>query len=124
MIDHVGFSVADFKRAMSFYTAAFAPLGIFVQMGGQDEDGYAGFGTPERPFFWIGSEGKAGSHNHVAFVAETRAQVDAFHAAALAAGATDDGPPGPRAHYHPNYYGAFVRDPDGNSLEVVCHKAG
>src|SRR5205814_3272096 len=123
MIDHVGFSVADFKRAMDFYNAAFAPLGVSVQMGGKAEDGYAGFGTPELPFFWIGSEGKAGSHNHVAFVAETHAQVDAFYAAAIAAGGRDNGPPGPRPHYHPNYYAAFVWDLDGNNIEAVCHKA-
>jgi hypothetical protein len=82
---------------------------------------HTGMGTKGKPFFWI-TEGSPGGGTHLAFVAETRAQVDAFHAAALKAGATDNGKPGLRPHYHPDYYGAFVIDLNGVNLEAVCHK--
>ena len=123
MLDHVGLSVSDLKRSKAFYVAALEPLGIQVLMEvGADRTGgnaYVGFGS-SRPQFWIGSGGAA-SRVHVAFTAEARASVDAFHAAALAAGGRDNGAPGLRPHYHADYYAAFVLDPDGNNAEAVCH---
>jgi catechol 2,3-dioxygenase-like lactoylglutathione lyase family enzyme len=128
MLDHIGFAVSDFAKAKAFYAKALAPLGIGIVMEVTPEQsgGYAGagFGAAGKPFFWIGSSptppGK--QHLHVAFTAADRKAVDAFYAAAMAAGGTDNGPPGIRAHYHPNYYGAFVRDTDGNNIEAVCHR--
>jgi catechol 2,3-dioxygenase-like lactoylglutathione lyase family enzyme len=126
MLDHIGLSVSDFARAKAFYEKALAPLGFFVMMevtkadsGGAYEG--AGFGESRKPTFWIGSGGALSGRLHVAFVAKNRAAVDAFYKAAIAAGATDNGPPGLRPHYHPNYYGAFVLDPDGHNIEAVCH---
>jgi catechol 2,3-dioxygenase-like lactoylglutathione lyase family enzyme len=119
MIDHLGFSVSDFERSLAFYKAALAPLGYGVVMGG---DGYAGLGEKGKPDFWITAGGKTAPHTHVCFVAKDRATVDAFYAAAIAAGGTDNGKPGLRAHYHPSYYGAFVLDPDGHNIEAVSHK--
>jgi catechol 2,3-dioxygenase-like lactoylglutathione lyase family enzyme len=126
MIDHVGFPVRDLARSRAFYEAALAPLGWSVVLEVTPEqaegDSFLGFGPPERPCFWIGTRGTISGHLHVALAADSRAQVDAFHAAALAAGATDNGAPGLRPHYHPNYYGAFVLDPDGHNIEAVCHR--
>jgi catechol 2,3-dioxygenase-like lactoylglutathione lyase family enzyme len=85
---------------------------------------HAGFGAGNKAFFWIGTGLKPKGGTHVAFTAKTRAEVDAFYRAAIAAGGRDNGPPGPRSHYHPHYYGAFVFDPDGNNIEAVCHKPG
>ena len=119
ILDHIGITVANFARSRAFYAAALAPLGMREVMG---FEGIAGFGR-DRPEFWIG-EGRASEtapRLHIAFAATTRAQVDAFHRAAIAAGGTDNGPPGPRPHYHPNYYGAFVLDFDGTNVEAVCH---
>ena len=127
MLDHIGLAVADFDRARSFYRAALKPLGLGVVMEVTAEetggDAHAGFGDEGKPFFWIGTGAKPGGCAHVAFAAQTRAEVDAFHAAAIAAGGRDNGAPGLRPHYHPNYYGAFVFDPDGNNIEAVCHRA-
>jgi catechol 2,3-dioxygenase-like lactoylglutathione lyase family enzyme len=127
MLDHIGFPVSDFARAKAFYEKALAPLGIGVVMevtkaesGGAYEG--AGFGEQRKPYFWIGSGAALTGRLHVAFTAKDRASVDAFYKAAMAAGATDNGPPGLRPHYHPNYYGAFVLDPDGHNIEAVCHK--
>ncbi|BBE71579.1 VOC family protein [Oharaeibacter diazotrophicus] len=127
MIDHIGFPVSDFERSKAFYTAALAPLGYGLVMAVTAEEtgaaAHAGFGAGPKPDFWIGSGGRADALRvHVAFVAADRAAVDAFHAAALAAGGTDNGAPGLRPHYHPNYYGAFVLDPDGHNIEAVCHR--
>jgi catechol 2,3-dioxygenase-like lactoylglutathione lyase family enzyme len=126
MLDHIGLSVADFDRATTFYRAALKPLGLGVVMEVTAEetggDAHAGFGDEGKPFFWIGTGAKPRGGLHVAFAAPTRAAVDAFHAAALAAGGRDNGAPGLRPHYHPNYYGAFVFDPDGNNIEAVCHR--
>jgi len=126
MLDHIGLAVADFDRARAFYQAALMPLGLGVVMevkaaetGG---DAQAGFGEEGKPFFWIGTGAKPRGGAHVAFAARTRAEVDAFYAAAIAAGGRDNGAPGLRPHYHPNYYGAFVFDPDGNNIEAVCHR--
>jgi catechol 2,3-dioxygenase-like lactoylglutathione lyase family enzyme len=124
MIDHVGFPVSDFVKSKAFYDAALAPLGIKPIMevtpemsgGGQ----FVGYGD-SRPFFWIGTGERIAENVHVAFAAPSRAVVEAFHAAALSAGGSDNGAPGLRPHYHPNYYGAFVRDPDGNNIEAVFH---
>ena len=118
MIDHTGVTVSNAAKSKAFYKAALAPLGYAMLMDG---DGYAGFGVAPKPDFWVG-EGKPNDPQvHVAFTARTRADVDAFYKAAMAAGGRDNGPPGPRPQYHPNYYGAFVLDPDGNNIEAVCH---
>ena len=127
MIDHVGLAVADAERSRQFYAKALAPLGIeLVMTVGPDKTeskGTAhGFGSDGKPYFWIGDNERAGEGTHVAFQARTRADVDAFYEAALAAGGKDNGAPGIRAHYHPNYYGAFVYDPDGINVEAVCHR--
>jgi len=128
MIDHLGISVRNHAASKVFYLAALAPLGIGVVMEvSKEESGapsdHTGFGSKGKPYFWI-TQGATGAGMHLAFVAESRAQVDAFHAAALKAGAKDNGAPGIRAHYHPDYYGAFVIDPNGINLEAVCHKRG
>jgi catechol 2,3-dioxygenase-like lactoylglutathione lyase family enzyme len=116
MLDHISLRVQDHSRAVAFYRAALAPLGYQVMM---EFPGAAGLGAG-MPDFWLMATDQPLNPTHVAFSAD-RATVDAFHAAALAAGGTDNGPPGLRADYHPHYYGAFVRDPEGNNVEVVCH---
>jgi catechol 2,3-dioxygenase-like lactoylglutathione lyase family enzyme len=134
MIDHVGFLVSDYARAKAFYEKALAPLGyaLVMEVGPpQSEQPAAGFGSGGKPDFWIGSDGnplptlprKRGRRGlvHIAILAKDRQTVDAFHRAALAAGGKDNGPPGLRPHYHANYYGAFVLDPDGHNIEAVCH---
>lgn len=126
MLDHVGLEVGDYERSKAFYAAALEPLGVRLLM--EFGDSAAGFGEETeygpKPYFWIQSRGRSVvSGAHVAFAGRDRAAVDAFHAAALAAGATDNGAPGPRPIYHPSYYGAFVLDPDGNNVEAVCHRA-
>jgi catechol 2,3-dioxygenase-like lactoylglutathione lyase family enzyme len=126
MIDHIGFVVRDFAASQRFYTQALAPLGyqVLMQMSAEEAgvEG-AGFGEPSKPDFWIIGGGELTSPRmHVAFRAADRAAVDAFYRAAMAAGGTDNGPPGLRLHYHPYYYGAFVLDPDGHNVEAVCHE--
>ena len=126
IIDHIGLSVADFDRSLAFYIKALKPLGIGVVMqfpaGGPAGDAAAGLGRDGKPDFWISGGGRTNPHIHIAFAAESRALVDAFYEAAIAAGGIDNGPPGIRADYHPNYYGAFVLDPDGHNIEAVCHR--
>ena len=127
MIDHVGFAVSDYEHAKAFYAKALAPLGyvLIMEVGAQQNtSGYpaAGFGIGGKPDFWIGGEGKLEKPLHVAIVAKDRTSVDAFYQAALAAGFTDNGAPGLRPHYHPNYYAAFAFDFDGHNIEAVCHK--
>ena len=124
MIDHTGIAVTDFEASRKFYDAALEPLGASLVMmvpaeytGGAKVGGY-GY---DRPQFWLHESGEAGPGRHYAFTADTRAEVDAFYEAAMASGGRDNGKPGIRAHYHPNYYGAFVFDPDGNNIEAVCH---
>ena len=130
MLDHVGIPVSDFPRAKAFYARALAPLGITLIMEVTPEQtghgSAAGFGHDGKPYFWFGDDGAPppGLHSHVAFATDSRAQVDAFHAAALAAGGRDNGAPGLRPHYHEHYYGAFVLDPDGHNIEAVCHLPG
>jgi catechol 2,3-dioxygenase-like lactoylglutathione lyase family enzyme len=136
MIDHIGIPVGDVARATEFYLKALAPLGygIVMQVSAEEtgHDVAVGFGAPGapddfqsgKPSFWIGGGEPLAGHIHVAFVASSRAAVDAFYRAALAAGGKDNGAPGLRPHYHPNYYGAFVFDLDGNNIEAVCHDPG
>jgi len=121
MIDHTGFGVTDLPRSIAFYTKALAPLGIELVMKFQEVA--AGFGSGGKPEFWIAGGKTPTDKIHIAFRAKGRAEVKAFYEAALAAGGTDNGPPGLRPHYHENYYGAFVRDPDGHNIEAVCHEA-
>ena len=127
MIDHIGMPVSNIARATEFYLKALAPLGIAIVMEVSAEETGAGaavgFGSAGKPFFWIGEGFRpSGDHHiHVAFAAQSRAAVDAFYVAAIAAGGKDNGPPGLRPHYHANYYGAFVLDADGNNIEAVCH---
>ena len=126
-LDHITLVVHDYARSKAFYEAALAPLGIKKVM----EFGQAcGFGRDIKPDFWIGTgptsfqaaeQLRIITPTHVAFSARTRAEVEAFHAAALAAGGKDFGAPGLRTHYHPRYYGAFVLDPDGHDIEAVFH---
>jgi len=126
MIDHTGVSVSDFQKSRRFYAQALAPLGYAplmelsaAQTGGRD---VAGFGVAPKPDFWVSSGAANVPPMHVAFRAASRAQVDAFHKAAIAAGGRDNGAPGLRPHYHADYYGAFVLDPDGHNIEAVCHR--
>jgi catechol 2,3-dioxygenase-like lactoylglutathione lyase family enzyme len=118
VLDHVILGVADVERSRAFYERALAPLGMEVVMA---MPGGAGFGANGKPVFWVAAREPSGPV-HVAFSSADRAGVDAFHAAALAAGGRDNGAPGVRVHYHPSYYGAFVLDPDGNNVEAVCHR--
>jgi len=124
MLDHIGFAVSDYDRSLAFYSQALAPLGfgLIVELPREVTGGevHAGFGRDGRPQFWIGTGTKLTGRLHVAFAASSRQAVDAFYAAALKAGATDNGGPGLRPHYHRNYYGAFVLDPDGHNVEAVC----
>jgi catechol 2,3-dioxygenase-like lactoylglutathione lyase family enzyme len=123
-LDHIGIRVSDLQVAIGFYTAALAPVGISL-LGQSDQ--HAAFGIGEMPYLSIRqldlSQFTRPSPVHVAFVAEMRQQVDEFYAAALSAGGSDNGAPGMRPEYHPNYYGAFVLDADGHNIEVVKHAA-
>lgn len=125
MIDHIGIVVSDFELSKRFYSAALGSIGYQLLMefpasvtGHTD---VAGFGEPPKPDFWISRGISNYPAVHVAFRVNSRAEVDAFHRAALAAGGTDNGAPGLRPHYHADYYGAFVLDPDGHNIEAVCH---
>lgn len=122
MIDHFTLTVRDVKASVAFYTAALKPLGYSVKM---DFGDFVGFGDERKPYFWLksGAGVTPSQPMHIAFAAATRNQVDAFHDAALEAGAINDGHPGLREQYHPNYYGAFVIDLDGHPIEAVCHAA-
>ncbi len=121
MLDHVTLGVSDIARAKMFYDTALRPLGI-ERLYAEGAD-FAGYGRLGKAFFWIGSRPAIHSGAHVAFAVPDRGTVDRFHAAAVAAGGRDHGPPGLRLHYHPDYYGAFVLDPDGHNIEAVCHHA-
>ncbi|MDQ0319733.1 catechol 2,3-dioxygenase-like lactoylglutathione lyase family enzyme [Pararhizobium capsulatum DSM 1112] len=125
MIDHTGIAVADFDKAKNFYDATMGALGASLMMtvpkeytGGLNVVGYG----RDHPSYWLREGGEPGPGRHIAFTASNRAMVDAFYAAAMAAGGRDNGAPGLRPHYHLNYYGAFVFDPDGNNIEAVCHR--
>jgi catechol 2,3-dioxygenase-like lactoylglutathione lyase family enzyme len=127
ILDHITLAVSDYPRSKAFYDKALAPLGISALM----EFGQAcGFGRDGKPEFWIGvgpasfqepQHLKVITPVHIAFSAKDRAEVEAFYKAAIAAGGKDFGAPGVREHYHPNYYGAFVLDPDGHDIEAVFH---
>jgi len=127
IIDHISINVTDYPRSKAFYSQALAPLGITLIM---EFGSAAGFGRDKRPELWLGA-GPAEFQTeeqleiitpiHLCLAARSRAEVDAFHTAALAAGGRDNGAPGIRGHYHPGYYGAFALDPDGHNLEAVFH---
>jgi len=121
VIDHIGLSVADYEGSKAFYAAVLAPLGYGLIMEVTEAGPYAGFGAGGKPDFWIGKGDVTTPRVHVALRAQDRAAVHAFYEAAIAAGAADNGAPGLRPEYHPNYYGAFVIDPEGHNLEAVCH---
>src|SRR3954454_15652320 len=117
MFDHIGLNIRDLAKTRAFYTAALAPLGLSVQW--DKMPGTVAFGAPGRPQLWFTQKDGGPTGVHIALAAANRAQVDAFHAAAIAAGGKDNGGPGLRPMYHPNYYGAFVFDLDGHNLEAV-----
>lgn len=134
IIDHLNIGVSDAERSRAFYEKALAPLGLklLLSIGPEHAEGGGeqqktggtmhGFGREHKPLFWIVGNAQVGTATHFAFIAERRDQVDAFYAAAIAAGGTDNGPPGIR-RYHENYYCAFVHDPDGINIEAVCNAA-
>jgi catechol 2,3-dioxygenase-like lactoylglutathione lyase family enzyme len=119
IIDHIGLAVSDYEASKTFFVRALAPLGIEAL---SEVHGWVGFGKAGKPEFWFGAHGQVSAPLHIAFTAQDREQVRAFHAAALAAGGKDNGAPGIREFYHPNYYGAFVIGPDGHNIEAVCHR--
>lgn len=120
MIDHVMINVTSFEAARDFYTRALEPLGVTAVM---EFGRMCGLGNRNKPELWIAERDEPSAPVHLALAAPDHATVDAFHAAALAAGGVDNGEPGPRPIYHEHYYGAFVLDPDGNNIEAVCHAA-
>lgn len=120
IFDHILLTVTNVAKSKQFYASALAPLGItFIK----EEDGYVGFGVNGKASFWICSGGDAQAPMHIAFIAPDRKSIDAFHDASIAVGGRDNGKPGLREYYQPNYYGAFVLDPDGHNIEAVCRKA-
>lgn len=125
MIDHTGLSVSDYGVSKAFYQAALAPLGysVLMEFTAEQTGGFegVGLGVAPKPDFWLSRGEPQKPPLHIAFRADSRAQVDAFYTAAIKAGGRDNGAPGLRPHYHPDYYGAFVFDPDGNNIEAVCH---
>jgi len=132
MIDHLGVTASNFETSRLFYGPALVALGVtpMMEVTPEQTGGYhgIGYGQDGKPFFWLSNEmrpgatgGARGAGVHIAFAAQNHAAVDAFYAAALANGGRDNGPPGLRPHYHPNYYAAFVLDPDGFNVEAVCH---
>lgn len=121
MFDHVKFGVSDYAASKAFYLQALAPLGVVMVSEGPPAYG-AELSRPDgKASLCLFQTDETPAHLHLAFVADSRDQVDAFHRAALQAGGRDNGPPGLRPHYHPNYYAAFVIGPDGHNLEAVCH---
>lgn len=119
MFDHIGFGVSDIKHSCQFFCEALAPLGVGLAMEGPDS---IGLGKSGKPSLWLYAIKPVAAPLHIAIAAATRAEVDAFYHAALAAGGRDNGKPGLRPHYHPNYYAAFVLGPDGHNIEAVCHR--
>ena len=123
MFSHITLGTNDWPRAGPFWIAVMETLGHSILF---EREGGIAFGLPAGPKTFVGptfdgEPAAPGNGVHIAYLVASRAAVDAFHAAALAHGGSDEGPPGPRPHYHPNYYGAYVRDPDGNKLQAVCH---
>jgi catechol 2,3-dioxygenase-like lactoylglutathione lyase family enzyme len=128
MLDRLNLGVSDVERSRPFYAAALGAIGIEELLSFGPEvtasgTGIVGYGTGRKPFFWIVDGQRVGENTHVAFAVDSREKVRAFYEAALAAGGTDNGPPGPRPEYHDGYYGAFVLDPDGVNVEAVYHGA-
>jgi len=125
MIDHTGLTVSDPAKSRSFYERALAPLGyaLLREIPKEFTGGKVvlGFGVAPKPDFWVAEGAPNTPRIHIAFRATDHAEVDAFYKAAIEAGGKDNGPPGPRPHYHEKYYGAFVLDPDGHNVEAVCH---
>jgi catechol 2,3-dioxygenase-like lactoylglutathione lyase family enzyme len=119
VFDHIGLGVSDYDASKRFFLRALSPLGVEIVMEGEHG---LGLGVQGKPSLWLFSSTQKPVPLHLAFTATSRAQVDAFHAAALEAGGRDNGAPGLRPHYHPNYYGAFVLGPDGHNVEAVCHR--
>ena len=119
MFDHIGFGVTNLPESKEFLLKALAPLGVTVVMEGPYG---VGLGKGEKPSLWLNETKERPAHLHLAFTAFSRAHVDEFYRAAIAAGGKDNGPPGLRPDYHPNYYGAFVIGPDGHNIEAVCHR--
>lgn len=127
-LNHIGIPVSDIAKSRAFYEVALKPLnmGVTMEVGPDKTEGGGsaiGFGAPgDSGLFWIGDNDKVGTGLHVAFDADSQEAVDSFYEAALAAGGRDNGAPGPRPHYGPNYYAAFVYDPDGVNVEAVFDK--
>jgi catechol 2,3-dioxygenase-like lactoylglutathione lyase family enzyme len=125
MIDHTGLQMSKPAVSREFYTRALAPLGytLLMEIPKEHTGGSVvlGFGVAPKPDFWLAEGAPNQPRIHIAFRADNRKQVDEFYRAAIAAGGKDNGAPGPRPHYHENYYGAFVLDPDGHNIEAVCH---
>jgi len=127
MFSHITLGANDLAKAVAFYDAVLAPLGM-ERLYNRIEEGFAGYGdTGGQPQVFVctpfdGGRATHGNGTHIALLAPSRAAVDAFHAAALAAGGSDEGAPGLRPQYHEHYYGAYVRDPDGNKLQACCHR--
>jgi catechol 2,3-dioxygenase-like lactoylglutathione lyase family enzyme len=119
MLDHVTIGVSDFEQSKVFYDKALNSIGIERLYA--EGTSFAGYGVNKKAFFWIGLKTSGVVGVHIAFAVDTRDAVDRFHAAGLSAGGRDNGSPGLRPHYHANYYGAFVLDPDGHNIEAVCH---
>jgi catechol 2,3-dioxygenase-like lactoylglutathione lyase family enzyme len=120
MLDHVTIGVSDIERSKAFYDQALRPLGIErLYAEGQAA---AGYGADRKAFFWITLGEASPTGTHIAFATQDRETVKQFHDASLAAGGQDNGQPGLRPHYHENYYGAFILDPDGHNIEAVCHR--
>jgi catechol 2,3-dioxygenase-like lactoylglutathione lyase family enzyme len=120
MLDHVTVGVEDIERSQRFYDSALRPLGVARLYG--DGERFAGYGIAPKAFFWIGIRDRPQTGAHIAFAADDRATVERFYQEAIAAGGRDNGSPGLRPHYDPDYYGAFVLDPDGHNIEAVCHR--
>ena len=126
MISHITVGSNDVARARDFYGKVLATLGLACVHGGAEAAAF-GKADADRPWFWVlppfdGKPATVGNGTHVAFLAPSREAVRAFHAAALIAGGSDEGAPGLRPHYSEHYYGAYVRDPDGNKLQAVCYE--
>jgi len=119
MFDHIGLGVSDYAASKAFFLAALEPLGVSIVMEGEHG---LGIGPKGKPSLWLFETSGQPAPLHLAFTAENRAQVREFYRAAMAAGGKDNGAPGLRPHYHPNYYGAFVIGPDGHNVEAVCHR--
>ena len=119
VLDHVSLPVRDLKAARAFYSAALGVIGMRINL---DFSSAFGLGSRDENIFWLTRDRKASGRAHYAFRVDHREEVDSFHAAALAAGGEDNGKPGPRPDYGPRYYAAFVKDPEGNNIEVVCYK--